>query len=77
MAQAGMVPQDSFDLHDLALMIDLRAEGLGTIQGLAGQGQQLTNNMNSKFVGRLGLSDEEENALVSFMRTLTDGFTQR
>ena len=58
-------------------MIDLLAEGLGTIQGLAGQRQQLTNNMNTKFVGRLGLSDEEENALVSFMRTLTDGFTQR
>jgi cytochrome c peroxidase len=33
--------------------------------------------MNTKFVGRLGLSDEEENALVSFMQTLTDGFTQR
>ena len=36
-----------------------------------------TDNMNTKFVGRLGLSDEEENALVSFMQTLTDGFTQR
>jgi hypothetical protein len=32
--------------------------------------------MNTKFVGRLGLSDEEENALVSFMQTLTDGFMQ-
>jgi len=32
---------------------------------------------NTKFVGRLGLSDEEENALVSFMQTLTDGFMQR
>jgi len=28
-------------------------------------------------VGRLGLSDEEENALVSFMQTLSDGFMQR
>jgi hypothetical protein len=28
-------------------------------------------------VGRLGLSDEEESALVSFMQTLTDGFMQR
>jgi hypothetical protein len=27
-------------------------------------------------VGRLGLSDEEENALISFMQTLTDGFMQ-
>ena len=36
-----------------------------------------TANMNTKFVGRLGLSDEEENALVSFMQTLTDGFMQR
>jgi cytochrome c peroxidase len=32
------------------------------------------DNMNTKRVGRLGLSDEEENALVSFMQTLTDGF---
>jgi cytochrome c peroxidase len=36
-----------------------------------------TDNMNAKFMGRLGLSDEEENALVSFMQTLTDGFMQR
>jgi cytochrome c peroxidase len=36
-----------------------------------------TDNMNTKFVGRLGLSDEEENALVNFMQTLTDGFMQR
>jgi hypothetical protein len=36
-----------------------------------------TANMNTKFMGRLGLSDEEENALVSFMQTLTDGFMSR
>jgi cytochrome c peroxidase len=36
-----------------------------------------TENMNTKRVGRLGLSDEEENALVSFMQTITDGFMQR
>ena len=39
-----------------------------------------TANMNTKRVGRLGLSEEEEDALVSFMQTLTDGFmssTQR
>src|SRR5262245_30245171 len=36
-----------------------------------------TTNMNTKFMGRLGLSDEEENALVSFMQTLTDGYMLR
>jgi cytochrome c peroxidase len=33
-----------------------------------------TANMNTRRVGRLGLSDAEEDAIVSFMRTLTDGF---
>src|SRR5713101_7696044 len=33
-----------------------------------------TANMNTSRVGRLGLSDAEEDAIVSFMRTLTDGF---
>ena len=33
-----------------------------------------TANMNTK---RLGLSDAEEDALVSFMQTLTDGFMSR
>jgi hypothetical protein len=33
--------------------------------------------MNTKRVGRLGLSEEEENALVTFMQTLTDNFIQR
>jgi cytochrome c peroxidase len=36
-----------------------------------------TDNMNTKRVGRLGLSDEEEDALVSFLQTLTDGFMSR
>lgn len=36
-----------------------------------------TDNMNTKRVGQLGLSDDEENALVTFMKTLTDGFMQR
>jgi cytochrome c peroxidase len=31
-------------------------------------------NMNTSKVGRLGLSDAEEDALVLFMQTLTDGF---
>ena len=35
------------------------------------------NNMNTKFVGQLGLTDDEEDELVSFMQTLTDGFMQR
>ena len=36
-----------------------------------------TDNMNTKRMGRLGLSDAEEDALVSFMQTLTDGFLSR
>lgn len=36
-----------------------------------------TRNINTKFVGRLGLSDVEEDALVSFMQTLSDGYMQR
>jgi cytochrome c peroxidase len=36
-----------------------------------------TDNVNTKFVGRLGLSEEEENALVTFMQTLNDGFMKR
>jgi cytochrome c peroxidase len=33
-----------------------------------------TANMNTKRMGRLGLSDAEEDALVAFMQTLSDGF---
>jgi hypothetical protein len=33
--------------------------------------------MNTKRMGRIGLSDEEEDGLVSFMQTLTDGFMSR
>jgi cytochrome c peroxidase len=32
-------------------------------------------NMNKSKVGNLGLSDKEEDALVSFLQTLTDGFS--
>jgi cytochrome c peroxidase len=35
---------------------------------------EATANMNTSKVGRLGLSDAEEDALVLFMQTLTDGF---
>lgn len=34
-----------------------------------------TENMNKSKVGNLGLSDTEENALVAFMQTLSDGFS--
>jgi cytochrome c peroxidase len=33
-----------------------------------------TDNMNTSRVGRLGLSDADDDAIVSFMQTLTDGF---
>ncbi len=36
-----------------------------------------TANMNTSRVGNLGLSDAEEDALVSFMQTLTDGVMPR
>ena len=34
-----------------------------------------TANMNTSKVGRLGLSDSEEDAIVRFMQTLSDGYT--
>jgi cytochrome c peroxidase len=33
--------------------------------------------MNTSRVGRLGLSDADEDALVSFMQTLSDGYFSR
>jgi cytochrome c peroxidase len=48
--------------------------------GVAGEGTtcwpapESTDNMNTSKVGNLGLSDTEEDALVAFMQTLTDGF---
>jgi len=36
-----------------------------------------TANMNTKTVGNLGLTDTEEDELVSFMQTLTDGYMPR
>jgi cytochrome c peroxidase len=36
-----------------------------------------TANMNTKTVGHLGLTDAEEDQLVSFMQTLTDGYMSR
>jgi cytochrome c peroxidase len=36
-----------------------------------------TTNMNTRTVGRLNLTDAEEDQLVAFMQTLTDGFMSR
>jgi cytochrome c peroxidase len=36
---------------------------------------ETTDNMNTTKMGQLGLTDAEEDAIVSFMQTLTDGFT--
>ena len=38
---------------------------------------ETTENMNKSKVGNLGLSDNEEDALVAFLQTLTDGFSPR
>jgi cytochrome c peroxidase len=35
---------------------------------------ETTDNMNTSKLGRLGLTEAEEDAIVSFMQTLTDGF---
>ena len=43
----------------------------------AGPHPESTDNINTKRVGRLGVSDAKEDALVSFMQTLMDGFMPR
>jgi cytochrome c peroxidase len=35
---------------------------------------ETTQNMNTSKMGRLGLTDAEEDAIVAFMQTLTDGY---
>lgn len=35
---------------------------------------EVPENLDGKFIGDLGLTDEEEDAIVSFMKTLTDGY---
>jgi len=35
---------------------------------------EVPDNLDGKFLGDLGLSDAEEDAIVSFMQTLTDGY---
>jgi cytochrome c peroxidase len=37
---------------------------------------EYADNMNTRQLGNLGLSDEEENAIVVFMKTLSDGYTK-
>src|SRR3984957_3115446 len=37
---------------------------------------ETTENMNTSKVGNLGLSEQEEDALVAFMQTLSDGYVQ-
>ena len=37
---------------------------------------ETTDNMNTSKTGHLGLTDQEENALVAFLQALTDGYTQ-
>jgi cytochrome c peroxidase len=34
-------------------------------------------NLNKTQLGKLGLTDEEENSIVSFLKTLTDGFKKQ
>jgi hypothetical protein len=33
-------------------------------------------NENTRQLGNLGLSDEEENAIVAFLKTLSDGYSK-
>ena len=35
---------------------------------------EISDNLDSSFVGDLGLTDEEEDAIVEFMKTLNDGY---
>ena len=35
---------------------------------------EASENLNTRQLGNLGLSEDEENALVEFMKTLTDGY---
>jgi hypothetical protein len=39
--------------------------------------QNRPRTLNTKAVGGLGLTDTEENQLVSFMQTLSDGYMSR
>jgi cytochrome c peroxidase len=36
---------------------------------------EVADNVNKDFIGDLNLTNEEEDALVAFLKTLTDGYT--
>jgi cytochrome c peroxidase len=60
-----------YNTRDLLPRCQLHDAGEGTTCWPA---PESTDNMNKNHVGNLGLSDAEEDAIVSFMQTLTDGF---
>jgi cytochrome c peroxidase len=37
---------------------------------------EIPETMDSSFLGNLNLTDDEEDAIVAFLETLTDGYTQ-
>ena len=47
-------------------------DGFGTTCWAA---PEVPDNMDSSFMGNLGLTDAEEDAIVVFMMTFTDGYT--
>jgi cytochrome c peroxidase len=60
-----------YNTRDVLPRCKLRDAGEGTTCWPA---PESTENMNSSKIGHLGLSETEEDAIVSFMQTLTDGF---
>ena len=38
---------------------------------------EISSNLNTEELGNLGLTEDEENAIVAFLKTLTDGYTTR
>ena len=61
-----------YNTRDVLRRCQVDDEGEGTTCWPA---PESTSNMNRTAVGRLGLTDEEEDEIVSFLRTLTDGFS--
>jgi hypothetical protein len=53
------------------------AQGIGFGRRLSGVPKSLGGPWLTVWEVRLGLSDPEEDALVAFMQTLTDGFMPR
>jgi cytochrome c peroxidase len=60
-----------YNTRDVLPRCGLHDSGEGTTCWPAAES---TDNMNTTGVGRLGLSDAEEDAIVSFLQTLTDGY---